>query len=142
MDRVLYDDTRKTYVRPESPQSFDSGSHGLPPLHPTVQGNPGVRFMERSISTSPLAIRPVIPHSPMDDVRPRRTHPSTRRAGTDPGFGATRPNLGVSSSATFASRRDTPTELLDSAISSPLGSPDLGDEGQSGAESPSPPSRP
>ena len=77
----------------------------------------------------------------MDDARPRRTHPSTRLVGTDPGFSATRPSLGVSNSATFASRRDTPTELLDSAISSPLGSPDLGDEGQSGAESSSPPSR-
>ena len=140
VDRVL-DDDRKTYVRSESPQSYDSSSHGFPSHHPTVQGTTGVGFMERSIATSPLAIRPAIPYSPMDDAHPRRTHPSTRRAGTDPGFGATRPSFGVSTSATLASRRDTRTGFLDSAISSPFGSPDLGDEGQSGAESFSSPSR-
>ena len=132
VDMVL--DDRTTHVRPESPQSFDSGSHGLSSLHPTIQGTSGVRFMERSIAPSPLAIRPVIPYSPMEDARPRRTHPSTRRAGTDPGFGATRPSLGVSTSATLTSRRDAPTDLLDFAISSPPESPDLSDESQSGAE--------
>ena len=137
MDRVL-DDDRKTYVRPESPESYDSGSHGSPSIHPTVQGTPGVRFMERSIATSPLAVRPVIPNPSMEDVRPHRTHPSTRRAGTDPGFS---PSFGVSNSAKLGMRRDTPTNLSDSAISSPLGSPDPNDEGRSGAESSSPPSR-
>ena len=136
VDKILEDD-RKTYVRSDSPQSCDSGSHGLPSLHP----NPGVKFMERSIAPSPFAIRPVIPYFPMEDARPRRTYPSTRRAETDPGFNATRPSFGVSTSVTLASRRDMPTEFLDSAIGSPLGSPDLSDEGQSGAESSSPPSR-
>ena len=135
MDRVL-DDERKTYVRSESPESYDSGSHGSPSLHPTVQGTPGVRFMEQSIATSPLATRPVIPYSPMEDTLPHRTHPPTRR---DPGFSVTRPRFGVSSSATWTWRRDTPTEFLDSA--SPLGTSDLSDESQSGAESSSPPSR-
>ena len=140
MDRVL-DDDRKTNVRSESPQIYDSGSPGLPSLPPTVQGAPGVKFMERSIVSSPLAIRPVMPYSPMEDPRPWCTHPYTRRAETDPGFSATRPSLGVSNSATLTSRRDTPTKFLDSAISSPLGSLDLSDGGQSSAESSGPPSR-
>ena len=111
VDMVL--DERTTYVRSESPQSYNSGPHDLPSLHPT----PRVRTVDQFIVSSRLANRPMVPYFSMDDARPGPSYPSTRRARTDPGFRASRPSLGVSTSATLTSRRDAPTDLLDFAIS-------------------------
>ena len=136
VDMVL--DDRTTYVRSESPQSYNSGPHDLPSLYPT----PRVRIMDQSIVSSRLAIRPMVPYFPIDDARPDPSYPSTRHVRTDPGFSGTRPSLGVSTSATLTSRRDAPTDLLDFAISFPPEPPDLSDETQSSAESPSASSHP
>jgi hypothetical protein len=119
---------KKTHVRSESPQSYDSGFLGFPSLHPAVQGTPGVRIMHRSI-TSPSIIRSMTPYFPMGDAHSRRAHAASGRTGTDPGPSTSRPSLGVSTSAISSSRRDAPT-----AISSPHEFSDLSDEGQSGAE--------
>jgi hypothetical protein len=128
----VLDRERKTYVRSESPQSYESGSHSHPSRRHTVQleGTPGVGILDRSIDTFPSAIYP--PY--MGDAHQRR---STRRI--DSGFGATRQSLvtragtGPTTAGIFTSRRDAPTVLLDPAISFLYGSLDPRDEGQSGA---------
>jgi hypothetical protein len=139
-DKVL-DRERETYVRAEFPQSDESGSRGSssPPSHATVQGTPGVGFMDRSTVISPSVI-----HFPyIGDTRQRRF---TRR--TDSGYSGTRPSLvsRASTSGLYTSRRDSPAILPNPAIgSSHLASYelfDISDENQSSAESSSPLSRP
>jgi hypothetical protein len=133
-DKVLGRE-RETYVRAESPQSDESGSRIPSSPHATVQGTPGVGFMDRSTATSPSAI-----HFPyIGDTRQRRF---TRR--TDPGSSGTRPSLvtRASTSVLPTSRRYSPTILPNPAIGSSYEPFDVGDEGQSGAEASSPLSPP
>jgi hypothetical protein len=134
-DNVGLDDERKSPVRSDSPQSYDSGFPGFPSLHPTVQGTPGVRIMRTS--TSPSAIR-----RPIRGAHPRHSYPPAVRIGTNPGPIATRPSLEASTSEVPTPLRHVPTVPSNLAISSPYGSPDLSDEGQSGTESSSPLGRP
>ena len=107
---------RKTYVRSESPQSYDSGPHSFPSFYSTFQDTAGVGIM-------------------MDRSRHRRIYTTTRRTGL--GFSAARPSLvsRASSGALFALRGDAPTALPNSAIGSesPYGSFDLSEDGQLGA---------
>ena len=105
----------KTYVRSESPQSYDSIPHSLRSFYPTSQATAGVEIM-------------------MDRSR-QRIHATTRRSGL--GFGATRPSLvsRASSRALFALRRDAATSLSNSSIGSesPYGSFALSDDDHLGA---------
>jgi hypothetical protein len=122
-DKFL-DRERQTYVRAESPQSDESGSRSPSSPHATVQGTPGVGFMDRSTVTSPSAI-----HFPyIGDARERRL---ARR--TDPGHSGTRPSLvtRASTSVLPTSRRYSLTILPNPAIRSSYEPFDVSDEGQS-----------
>ncbi|KAF8468057.1 hypothetical protein DFH94DRAFT_776869 [Russula ochroleuca] len=101
VDNVL-DGEMKTYIRPESPQNYESGFHNHPSPHPIVQGIPGVGIIRESVDASPSAI--YLPF--MGDARPR---PSKKR--TDSEFSATKQSLvaPVSTGALVTSRRDVPT---------------------------------
>ena len=142
-DKVL-DHERKTYVRSKSPQSNEPGSHSLPSRRPTLQRTASLGILDRPIDASPsFGISPVVPYIPhMGDARQRRTYTSPRRSGS--GFSAIRPSLASrgSTGTPFTSRRDAPTVLPEPVIRSSYGTSDLSDEGQSGAESSSPPGRP
>jgi hypothetical protein len=83
VDNVL-DGEMKTYIRPESPQNYESGFHNHPSPHPIVQGIPGVGIIRESVDASPSAI--YLPF--MGDARPR---PSKKR--TDSEFSATKQSL-------------------------------------------------
>jgi hypothetical protein len=121
---------KMTHGRSESPkesplQGHEPISHSFPSPHFTVQGT-GVR----SIDTFRLAILPVIPNFPyLEDVRQRRIHSPTERAGT--GFSAAGPNLvtRASTSALSNPRRDASVALPNPATSSPHRSFDSKDTG-------------
>ena len=111
---------------------------------PTLQRTASLGILDRPIDASPsFGISPVVPYIPhMGDARQRRTYTSPRRSGS--GFSAIRPSLASrgSTGTPFTSRRDAPTVLPEPVIRSSYGTSDLSDEGQSGAESSSPPGRP
>ena len=147
-DDVVLDGERKSPVRSESPQSYDSGFPGFPLLHPTAQGAPGVRIMRTS--TSPSDIRHTI-----RGARPRHSYPLAVRAGTSPGPSVTRPSLVASNGEVqgeacevLTPLRNVPTVPSNLAIGSWTGSPhgpespDLSDEDQSSTESSSSLGRP
>ena len=145
-DKILDHERKTDYVRSESPQSSEPGSHSLPPRRPSLQSTVSMGILDRPDSPPLFPISPVsytgIPY--MGDARQRRTFTSPRR--TSSGFSAIRPSplTRESTGTLFTSRRDTPAAVPvpEPVISSSYEFSDLSDEGQSGGESSSPPGRP
>lgn len=96
-DRVV-DRDRETYGPLESPQNYESGSHGLPSSspHPTVQGTPGAGI-GRSIGSSPLTIDSAYTENPRSMIQTGSGDSTTRPSPVD------RARTG----ALFMPRRDT-----------------------------------
>ena len=125
--------------RSESPQSYDSGFHSIPSLYSTVQGTSGAGIVSRSVGATPSTISPVTYFPFIGDALQRTSMPARR---TSSEFSFIRPSLAVranTAGAPSTSRGDTSIVFPNPTIGSPHGSSDPGDEGQSGAESSSPP---